>query len=133
MKNVAVILRALQLYAHNAHNLAKGKTFLEDHELFGDFYAAYEKEYDSVVERMIGLGQTVDLRAICQEACDLACGSALPSDNEKALQTLLATEKSLVEDIEKVYEDGSCGTQNLLAQIADNSEARQYLLIRRLK
>lgn len=132
MHNTAIILRALQLYAHNAHNLAKGKTFLEDHEFFGELYGAYEGEYDSIVERMIGLGEEPDLNDITKQAADAATANEF-KDNENAFSVLLVTEKELCSSIEKDMTDASNGTQNLLQGIADNSEMRQYKLKRRLK
>jgi len=132
MHNTAIILRALQLYAHNAHNLAKGKTFLEDHEFLGELYGAYEGEYDSLVERMIGLGEEPDLNEITKEAADAATANEF-KDNDNAFSVLLVTEKELCSSIEKDMTDASNGTQNLLQTIADNSEMRQYKLKRRLK
>ena len=132
MHNTAIILRALQLYAHNSHNLAKGKTFLEDHEFLGELYGAYEGEYDSIVERMIGLGEEPDLNDITKEAADAATANEF-KDNENAFSVLLVTEKELCSSIEKDMTDASNGTQNLLQGIADNSEMRQYKLKRRLK
>ena len=132
MHNTAIILRALQLYAHNAHNLAKGKTFLEDHEFLGELYGAYEGEYDSIVERMIGLGEEPDLNDITKQAADAATANEF-KDNENAFSVLLVTEKELCSSIDKDIVDASNGTQNLLQTIADNSEMRQYKLKRRLK
>jgi DNA-binding ferritin-like protein len=132
MKQIAITLRGLQLFAHNAHNLAKGKTFLEDHEFLGELYGAYESAYDDVVERMIGLGGDQDLNAITTEACDMAT-SAKFSDNDQAFNVLLVTEKELCDEIKKEMGKQSTGTQNLLQGIADNSEMRQYKLKRRLK
>jgi len=132
MHNTAIILRALQLYAHNAHNLAKGKTFLQDHEFLGELYPAYEGEYDSIVERMIGLGEEPDLNDITKQAADAATANEF-KDDENAFSVLLVTEKELCSSIEKDMTDASNGTQNLLQTIADNSEMRQYKLKRRLK
>lgn len=132
MHNTAIILRALQLYAHNAHNLAKGKTFLQDHEFLGELYGAYEGEYDSLVERMIGLGEEPNLNEITKEAADAATANEF-KDNDNAFSVLLVTEKELCSSIKKDMTDASNGTQNLLQTIADNSEMRQYKLKRRLK
>jgi DNA-binding ferritin-like protein len=132
MHNTAIILRALQLYAHNAHNLAKGKTFLQDHEFLGELYPAYEGEYDSIVERMIGLGEEPDLNDITKQAADAATANEF-KDDENAFSVLLVTEKELCSSIKKDMTDASNGTQNLLQTIADNSEMRQYKLKRRLK
>ena len=132
MNNIAIILRALQFYAHNAHNLAKGKTFLEDHEFFGELYGAYEGEYDSVVERMIGLGDEPDLNSITKQAAEAATANDF-KDNDMAFSVLLVTEKELCDAIAKETPGATDGTQNLLQGIADNSEMRQYKLKRRIK
>lgn len=61
MEKLATKLRYMQFYAHNAHNMCKGDTFFSDHEELGGLYGTYEGLYDSIVERMIGTGQTIDL------------------------------------------------------------------------
>ena len=132
MKRLAVLYRGLQLYAHNAHNLAKGKTFFEDHEYLGELYGAYESAYDSIVERMIGLDQKIDLKAITTEAADMA-GTSDISDNDQAFRTILATEKELQTALEEEDKSATFGTCNLLQDLADQSEARMYKLKRRLK
>jgi DNA-binding ferritin-like protein len=125
MKAIATLLRALQLYAHNAHNLASGCNFLQDHEFLGELYPAYEGEYDSVVERMIGMDMELDLPALNCDACDIV-SKAKTGDCCTNYKVLLATEKSLCVEIKKVVGSCSTGTQNLLQGIADNSEMRQY-------
>lgn len=134
MKNVAILLRALQFYAHSAHNLAKGSTFFEDHEFFGELYPAYESDYDSVVERMIGLeglNGDADVCDILKKACEIATEkNCQPS--ETAFATILATEKNLCREIDSAMMGASNGTQNLLQDIADRSEQRQYKLARKL-
>lgn len=132
MKRLAVLYRGLQLYAHNAHNLAKGKTFFEDHEYLGELYGVYESAYDSIVERMIGLDQKIDLKAITTEAAEMA-GSSDISDNDQAFRTILATEKELQAALEEEDKSATFGTCNLLQDLADQSEARMYKLKRRLK
>lgn len=132
MKQIAITLRGLQLFAHNAHNLAKGKTFLEDHEFFGELYATYEAAYDDVVERMIGLNGDQDLNAITDEAEDMA-SSVKFADNEQAYNVLLVTEKQLLDVIEKGFKGYSLGTQDLLQGIANESERRIYKFKRKLK
>lgn len=131
MKQIATILRALQFYAHNAHNVAKGKSFFEDHEHFGELYAAYESAYDAVIERMIGLDQTPDLIKILEGACALVTKE--PVTNEEAFETLMATEYALREEIDTANKGASLGTQNFLQGLADTSEQRCYLIGQRLK
>lgn len=132
MKQIAITLRALQLFAHNAHNMAKGSTFLEDHEFLGDLYEAYEGSYDDVVERMIGEGDETDLNAIAEFAVE-TCAEKSPKNNDEAFATILEYEKELCSNIAKEVRGASDGTQNLLQGIADESLVRQYKIGRRLK
>lgn len=132
MKSIASILRALQLYAHNAHNLASGPTLFQDHDFFGGLYEAYEGEYDSVVERLIGEEGDAPLGEITKDACEMA-GRKEAAPSEVALKTILATEKLLCAEIKKVVPKSSDGTQNLLQGICDTSLVRQYKIQQRLK
>lgn len=132
MKNLAIYLRALQLYSHNAHNLAKGKTFFEDHEFFGELYPAYESAYDMVVERIIGELGDCDLNEVTKKACDIIYSKKF-TDNDAALKFILTTEKELCAEIEAINDAESLGTQNMIQGIADESLIRQYKISRRLK
>ncbi len=132
MKNLAIILRASQLYAHQAHNLATGCCFQQDHATFGDFYGAYEKGYDDVVERIIGLTGDCDIPGITRAACDVVEKTKF-KDVRGAYSVLLATEKSICEVCTAENKKATLGTQNLLQALADDSEKRMYLIQRRLK
>ena len=132
MKTTAIILRAAQLTAHNAHNLARGATFFEDHEFFGGLYPAYEAEYDNVVERMLGLEQEVDLIAINRQASEIAAANK-PVDDNGWLAALLAMEKRICSVAEQDAKGVSFGSQNFLQGIADSSEKRIYQFVRRRK
>lgn len=130
MTELATILRAAQLYAHAAHNEACGPTFFADHEYLGDLYGAYESAYDAVVERSIGLGIAVDLSLIGLEASGRASmwsGKQAAS----AFEFLLDVERGICSEVRRQLPFATPGTANLLGQIADDSEARQYKLLRR--
>jgi DNA-binding ferritin-like protein len=131
MRKIAVILRALQLFAHNAHNLAKGHVFFQDHSQFGELYGVYEEEYDDVIERIIMFDGECDLGAVNLEAAKLV-SSVKADDNENSYQVILKTEESLQEALAEAMPDASYGTQNLLQGIADKSEHRMYKFKRRL-
>ena len=83
MEKLATKLRYMQFYAHNAHNMCKGDTFFSDHEELGELYGTYEGLYDSVVERMIGTGQTIDLVKVQTEAVKMLDSDATPTSNDK--------------------------------------------------
>lgn len=132
MKSLAIILRASQLYAHMAHNFTTGCNFFQDHAAFGSFYEEYEKDYDDVVERMIGLTGDCDIVSITKGACDIAERVKF-TETKHAYGVLLATEKSLCEACTAENKKATLGTQNLLQGIADRSEVRQYKIQQRLK
>ena len=53
--------------------------------------------------------------------------------NQSSFGVLLDYERKICAEIDRIYADASTGTQNLLAQIADDSEHRQYKIGQRLK
>lgn len=133
MKNLAIIFRTAQLYAHNSHNLAYGETFFQDHKFLGKLYPVYEEAYDGIVERMIGLGQSVDLPSITQKAAAAVSKVHDEGESYDCFASLLEIEQTICKEIENTIQDCTCGTQNLLQGLADESEMRQYKLGQRLK
>lgn len=133
MKTIASYLRSLQFFAHNAHNLVYGEYFHQDHEYFAELYQAYESAYDSIVERMIGLGQKIDLGEITLSAAESVKGLGKEMECKKIYSILLDSEKKLVKQLESAMSGKSQGTQNMLQDMADQSEQRQYKIQQRLK
>jgi|688.fasta_scaffold179254_2 DNA-binding ferritin-like protein len=132
MIKLATQLRYMQFYAHNAHNLCQGDTFFADHEELGDLYGVYEGLYDSVIERMIGLGQSVDLVKIQVEAAKMLDSEAEPKAFSSAFSGLLTCEHDLCKVISDANEGASLGTQDLLQAMCNESEVRQYKFKQRL-
>jgi DNA-binding ferritin-like protein len=122
----------MQFYAHNAHNLCQGDTFFADHEELGDLYGVYEGLYDSVIERMIGLGQSVDLVKIQVEAAKMLDSEAEPKAFSSAFSGLLTCEHDLCKVISDANEGASLGTQDLLQAMCNEAEVRQYKFKQRL-
>lgn len=130
---LTITYRAAQLIAHNFHNLAKGATFFEDHEFLGELYGTYESAYDALIERTLGLTGSVDIIGINKKACEIA--ASVPVDgksNEDMFSVILSIEKTLCGLIKTSVPGSTDGTQNLLQGLSDESEARQYKLLRRL-
>lgn len=135
MDKLAALLRAAQLTAHNFHNTTKGVSFFADHEFFGEAYEAYEADYDAIIERDIGLGETsFDLAAITREAAEKAAVYD-PSDMaaDEMCAVLLSMERLIQAECERLDPEVSIGTSNLLQGIADKSEMRVYKLKQRIK
>lgn len=132
MEYLATLYRAAQLYAHNAHNLAHGPTFFEDHEFLGELYGTYESAYDDLIERLIGLGSPPDLLSIQTEAVNVLNSWGPCPDQQQCFAKLLELEGRFVAEIERIEDEYSAGTQNLLEGLADESEKRAYKLKQRL-
>ena len=135
LDQLVIIARAMQLYTHNAHNTITGPTFYEDHEVLGDLYPKYEETYDSLVERMIGLGMPVDLIESQSGAVAVIQKLPLTPDPTKCFSTILQLEGILCKKVEECLASHpySEGTKQMLGGMADESEGRQYKLKQRIK
>jgi DNA-binding ferritin-like protein len=122
----------MQLYAHNAHNLVSGRTFFEDHAFLGELYATYEAAYDSVVERMIGLSMEINLAEVQKKAAGMLEKITNPT-GDTIFNCVLECERTLCKTIETEVSGKTQGTIQLLGDIANASEVRQYKLNQRLK
>lgn len=137
MKELIVLLRAAQIYAHNAHNLCGRVPFFSDHAFLAETYAQLDTDYDSCVERYIGItGQELDLNEILQMATELMMH--LPTlgkdENSDFFRALLELEKEICHLIEQLCSSGvSIGTEQMVGDIANLSEMRQYKIKQRLK
>lgn len=136
MESIAILLNFLQLYSHNAHNLVKGPVFFSDHDFLGELYSEYETDYDDIVERMVGLGMPIKLVGIRLEAVKLL--SSLPEvekENKDYFKNILSLEKQLCKKIEEFIAGNpvSEGTKQLLGDLCNKSEKRQYKLLQRIK
>lgn len=136
MQPIAIILRTLQLYAHNAHNLVKGPIFNSDHDVLGELYPEYENTYDGVIERLIGKGEIPDLIMIQEQAViALKTKPVQVPENKIYFEQIMIMEKQLCAAIEAYITSCKCseGTRQMLGDICDKSEMRQYKLSRRIK
>lgn len=136
MSELLILLRTKQLFAHNLHNTVSRIVFLQDHEFLGDIYSKAEGHYDSVAERMIGLGQAPNLVQVQEQA--VATLKQLPEnfkDNTEALATLCDLNKHILAKIEVVCKMPgiSQGTLQLVGGIADEIEVECYKLGQRVK
>jgi DNA-binding ferritin-like protein len=138
LDKIATVLRALQLYAHHAHNNCTGKSFIPDHKLFSATYTEAEVDYDSVIERIIGsTGKPVDTLSMGHQALKLAeqCSKQPGDCNTEFLKGVLKLELATCVYIDKCIESEKLpeGTKQLIGNIADKSMSRQYKLRQRLQ
>lgn len=138
MLQIAIQLRAMQLFTHSAHHLCARTVFHQDHEFFSEVYQAVEDDYDTVIERIIGLtGEaSVDLNVIMTNVSEKlkSCPSVGVKENKVFYQKLLEQEKQLCQMVEVTCKTPgtSQGVIQSLGTIAEKSEVRQYKINRRV-
>lgn len=136
MKDSIVLLRTLNLYYHHLHNVACGCSFAADHDMLAKLYVQLDAEYDMLVERFIGIGNelTRDIAVdILKESSEFMMNmpdSMGSVDMVAHFNFALQLESYLCSSLSNM-ENHSEGTKNLLQDLCDKSEGRQYLLKRR--
>lgn len=137
LRHVAAAFRALQLWGHGAHLVAKGVGFVGDHvTLLSDLYEFGEHSFDAISERAIGLGAPDAFAEPLGVTTDVVkCLSAWPSvccDEStimaNAAQVLADTGTALATQTKVIETTGEMtrGLDNLLAQLADDIESLGY-------
>lgn len=133
LTDLAIAFRAAQFVAHNSHHLIKGATFFQDHEFIGELYESYAESYDTLAERIIAFNGTLDVIAVTSKAASYASSfNPEGKTSNEIFSALLAVEKSFCNMIKAIVPSCTDGTQNLLQDIADKSEMRQYKIGRRI-
>lgn len=126
---LATLLRAGQIFAHDAHNCAKGPTFFSDHAFLGDVYSAYESDYDDVIERHIGMSdECPDTKEIVKDALELLEGLSDPWEG------ILVLDKSICSFAQAYCQNDevSEGCKQLVGEICNKAEKRDFLIRRRI-
>lgn len=134
MKELAILLKALNILGHICHFEASRIVFMQDHLFLAELYEAAEENYDAIVERCIGTGIKIDIQDINAAAAARVKGMKIGADNSAKLAQCLAMEQETTTMIDKLVKAGgiSYGTETLLGDIANESEVRQYKLKQRL-
>lgn len=139
MLELAVLCRAMQLFAHSVHHLCARTPFHQDHAFFSDTYQAMDSAYDSVIERIIGLygEDAVELnRIVAEVALKLHdCPSTGVKENKEFYVQQLKFEQELCKLVETIckHPNVSQGTIQVIADLGDKSEVRQYKIKQRIK
>lgn len=133
MKELAILLRKMQLLTHMMHNLVSGSDFLLHHEFLGELYPEYEADYDDVIERIIGLYgvNSIDLLSVQISAVDELKHYPIDPFNVIGMfEVVQNCEKELCDYVKKLcsHPGMSEGSKQLVGEIANKSEARQYKL-----
>lgn len=140
MLQLAICLRALQLYSHHAHNLCARVVFHQDHEFFADVYGFAETSYDDVIERIIGTqgeSASLELKGILKGV--YAKLDKFPDvgvkENKIFYAAILDQKKYILDELETLCQSPelSEGTKQMLGNIADKMEVFVYKIQQRLK
>ena len=135
MKELAVMLRVLQIYAHQAHQVVGRVVFVQDHEMLADIYTAAEKDYDDVIERIIGLMGEENIPSMQEISQNIAGLPGIEKENSAYFEKILQIEKGICAHIEMLAksEQITQGTLQLIGDICNRLEKEQYKIKRRLK
>lgn len=138
MLPLVIQLRAMQLFSQSSHHLCSRVSFHQDHEFFGEVYKELDSEFDSCVERLIGTEGELSLELNNLMSQVMLKLKAAPSvgvqSNAMFYSFLLNMEQELCKLIEQYIQRGvSSGTEQLIGDICNRSEIRQYKIKQRLK
>lgn len=129
----AVLLRALQLFAHNAHNLASGPSFFADHDFLGEAYEEYTEAYDSVVELIIGDSGPGSIDLLDTHTKAVGMVSQMSEDGE-SFPVLYRGEALLQSSVNNIAMGNSDqGALQVIGSIAEKSKKRRYKIGQRIK
>ena len=145
LANYVGSLRAIQLWFHSAHILAKGTGFAGDHvHLYGQIYNEVSDAIDTAIEKAVGITNNEVLgcpRTITYKALEVLMDYPVPTNAAplKIALSALALVKSYIAFVEQMFSDLeeadelSLGLNDFLAQSANTFEGYAYLLQQRVK
>ena len=145
LSNYVGSLRAIQLWFHSAHILAKGTGFAGDHvHLYGQIYNEVSDVIDTAIEKAVGITNDEVLgcpRTITYKALEVLMDYPVPTNAAplKIALSALALVKSFIAFVEQMFSDLeeadelSLGLNDFLAQSANTFEGYAYLLQQRVK
>ena len=139
MLQLVILFRSMQMSSHQAHRLCARTVFFQDHEFFGSVYGQAEGYFDSISERMIGLGQEEQLKLQPLMAAVTQKLASAPStgvkENKEYFVFLLSQAEEACKLCDALCKSGQYteGTKQLLGGIADELEVLKYKISRRIK
>lgn len=138
-------LRAIQLWFHSAHVLAKGVGFAGDHvNIYGRIYDEVTQDIDAAMEKAVGLTENEAVacpRVMTYKALEVLMDYPTPTNatDLKIALSALALVKSYLAFVSQMFKDLedhemlSLGMNDFLAQSANTFEGYAYLLQQRVK
>lgn len=129
-------LYSLELYYKTAHWQVKNTVYYGDHLLLDRLSEEAGERIDQVAEKAIGItgnSSVVNLPMILKKIYEYVSKLSYENaENSKYFEEGLKLEQILQECVNKYEPSASIGVKNMLGDIADESEARVYLLKQRL-
>ena len=136
--SLAATVKAAELWFHAAHHAVAGVSFVGDHALLGDIYTKAGAEFDSLVERAVGLS---GIRAVAEPLALLSAAARKlqewPSPVD-VTDTLMAAAMQVNQALVDACDGAAAtmeqsglltrGTDNMLAQMSDDHEGFAYKL-----
>jgi DNA-binding ferritin-like protein len=138
MYDIFVQLKAISMYYKTTHWQCKNSVYYADHLLLDRLYKESHEDIDTIAEKMIGIGMGIDivdlpkcLKSVFNKVKDLPYNQ---NENKIYFEAALKLENELLElcSIADKNPKTSCGTKNLIGDIADEAEARLYLIKQRI-
>ena len=136
MEELAILFRFKQLLGQQCHQMVSRSVFKQDHEMLGDIYEKADGHYDSIIERLIGLGRTPNIPTINLQAAQKLQQLVLSyKENAECFSAILNLNKQILQNIEMLAKSPgiSQGTLQLIGGHADEIEKENYFLGQRLK
>lgn len=129
LQDLATAALAQCFYAHRAHHLAKGPCGPHDHKLFGEFYASYDRLFDTLVEFALACGQSPDHIAMHENATASLRHHADDRSVDQFFGTLIWMEDRFRYQIDLILtQPCSNDLQGLLQAISTDSRQREFTL-----
>lgn len=135
MIELLILFRTLQFVSHHAHHVAKGCSFISDHEFFSELYTTADANYDAAAERLVGIAgeEKLDTAKIVLGASKKTV-PLISNDVDMLLASILKLEQMTCKVIESIISNGCTeGCKQLLGEMCNQSEIRQYKLKQRMK
>jgi DNA-binding ferritin-like protein len=122
---------------HNGHHVVGRAPFFADHAALADFYEAVDGEYDMLSEKFCSKygSDKLSFSVLMGLAADKARGAAAPTENKDVFTRGLQAEQELCKLLENMIKTlpTSEGERQLLGNICQASEGRQYKIKQRIK
>lgn len=122
---------------HNAHHVVGRAPFFSDHSALGDFYGEVDGEYDMLAEKCAAKygSEKLSLPVIMSLAAEKSKAMMPAAENKEYFMRGLRAEQELCQMLESMIKSipTSEGERQLMGNICQSSEARQYKIKQRIK